>query len=151
MTNENGSRPIPPNSKPRPSPIPKSSSSEPDPFASLPAFDPDRFKPPSWASDPSYGFSPLRDNDKLGESSKSAQDRHGFGINRSDEGAEGANGSTKRREEGVDDAHDDDEESLGLSEQEEVWEDAVEEVDMGLDENGEFRLDELRVSPKALL
>lgn len=41
----------------------------------------------------------------------------------------------------------DDNESLGLSEQSTVWEDARDEVDDILDKSGEFKLAELKVSP----
>lgn len=120
---------IPP--KDRPDPIPKSkpSTSTSDPFASLPpAFDAERFQPPVWAKD--LAHLPSRSS----------------GADGDDQGAGSSSGpGTRTGEDG--EGEGDDTESLGLSEQDTLREDAREEFDEVVDEKtGEFTLSELKVS-----
>ncbi|KAI9635724.1 uncharacterized protein MKK02DRAFT_44423 [Dioszegia hungarica] len=124
----------PPKVRPDPVTKPAPNPAIQDPFASLPAaFDAERFQPPAWAREMGHmGLDSPGREDRLVESSNSGRERKEAGT-----GGRGGN------DEGEGD--DVETESLGLSEQDEVWEDAQEELEGMIDEStGEFTLAELR-------
>lgn len=133
-----------PKSRDRPPPVGRSIPTQPDPFSSLPSFDLANFEPPEWARNSLHSYA----QSDGGETSRAGAADGRWGFRSSAQSGVRSDGEYTQRGLGDDDGDgdDDDAHSLGLSEQDEVWEDALENVDTGVDDTGRFTISELKVS-----